>query len=149
MKHYYRKNELIGNKVLIIHSYFSKFLKHYCTYHIGIIKHYIPSINLIIIECKDINRSRFILIDHDDPFIKDEYSSKELAQFYSITDGGYYILNTKEAEKQLNNDLIHYRKKSFYMHGSKLVYTDNSLVTTKERKKLFEHLLKELKDESN
>lgn len=144
------RNDLINNKVLIIHSYFSKMYRHYCTYHICIIKHYIPSINLIIVGCSDINRSRFtlILIDHDDPFIKDDYCSKEIAYNYSLNDGGYYILNTNEAEKQLNKDLIHYRKKTFYSAGSKLVKTDGILLTSKERKTLFEHLLKELKDES-
>lgn len=91
------QRDLIGKKVLIIHNYLSIYFKSYCTYHIGKIKYYYPSCNLIIVECNDnINRTRFSLVDHDDPFAK-----KKLIVIYSdiiiqrMMDGIIYLVLMK------------------------------------------------------
>lgn len=141
---------LIGKKILIIHYYLSNFFKQYCTYHIATIKCYIPSCNIIIVECSNINRKRFTLVDHNDPFINESknYSVKKLATNFSKNDGWYYVFTPEESIKQLEHNLSHYMvKRSF--NSSKIVHKDGCPLTTKERKKIFELLLNELKDESN
>lgn len=141
---------LIGQKILIIHYYLSKFFKKYCTYHIVTIKYYIPSCNIIIVEGSDINRKRFTLVDHNDPFINgsNNYSVKKLATNFSKNDGWYYVFTPEESIKQLEYNLSHYMVKHSF-NGSKIVHKDCCPLTTKERKTCFESLLKELKDESN
>lgn len=142
------QNNLVGQKVLIIHSYWSKFVKHYCRYYIARIIKYYPSSNLIIVDCKDINRTRFILIDHDDPFTNREYSDDKLSIHHSNNDCNYYVFTHDGSEKILNYNLIHYKNKRCYP-SAKIVLTDGIPLITRERKKIFELLLNELKDESN
>lgn len=143
------QRDLIGKKVLIIHSYLSIYFKSYCTYHIGKIKYYYPSCNLIIVECNDnINRTRFLLVDHDDPFAKKETYSYILGYNYSKNDGWYYVFGPNKAYEQLTYDLTHYKRKRCY-NNSKLVIKTGSLLTAKERREHFTQLLNELKNESN
>lgn len=138
--------DLVGKKILIIHYYLNKFYKQYCTYHIATIKYYIPSCNIIIVECSDINRRRFTLVDHDDPFIAGNYSIKKLATNFSKNDGWYYVFTHEASINQLEYNLSHYTvKRSF--NSSKIVTSDGCLMITRERKKCFETLLSKIIDE--
>ncbi len=140
------QNDLIGKKVLIIHTYVSKFFRSYCTYHIATIKYYYPSGNFIIVECPDINRTRFTLIDHDDPFINKDYSDKKLAMNFSTNDGWYYVFTDESSIRQLEYNLIHYKNKRSF-NSCKMLVPNGCLMTTKERKKCFETLLSKIRNE--
>ncbi len=149
------RNDLIDKKVLIIcNSSGPNNWNHYCSYVVGKVISYNPSINSIMIEYGDKTRNYFSLIDYNDPFKKhnDSYNRglyKRLAYKIPLNryseSWWYDVFSLQSAEKLLNHNIKHSREK--YVYGecilSKVCYNHIS------KKNFFELLLKELKDESN
>lgn len=148
------RNDLIGTKVLIIcNGVGPNQWNYYCSYVVGKIINYNPSINSIMIEYGDKTQKFFTLIDYDNPFkiTNDSYNRggiyKRLAYKVPLDSKSWWydVFPLHTAEKILTHNIKHSREK--YVYGkcilSKVCYNHIS------KKNFFELLLKELKDESN